>query len=214
MSSSWKVTTADGREVVRLSSRDSAFESDVLALRSTVYGRPASECRDEFDEYSDHYVLYSQGVPHYASRVTRAALGPIDCEAFYPQQLFHRFRERLSSSGRFLRNPSLPSGREQVVHYYIAVWRDLIDKGIRVDIGNVTRHFLRYQSAFGYTLLEVPPFHHPVFGTESYTVVLTVDPENPGYVPASFPRHIDGVVRLSDLGVPCVSNLDAMESAA
>ncbi len=214
MSSSWKVTTANGGEVVRLSSKDPAFESDVLVLRSRIYGRPVSECRDEFDEYSDHYVLYTQGIPHYASRVTRAALGPIECEEFYPQELLRRFRDRLSSSGRLIRNPSLSGGPEQLIHFYIAAWRDLIDKGIRVDIGNVTRHFLRYQNAFGYTPLDVPTFRHPVFDTESYTLVLTVDPENPGSLPASFPRDVDGVVRLSDLGVPYMRDLAVMESAA
>jgi hypothetical protein len=214
MSSSWKVPTTDGRDLVRLSSKAPAFESDVLALRARVYGRPASECRDEFDEHSDHYVLYTQGVPHYAARVTRAALGPLECEAFYPPQLLHRFRERLCSSARFLRNPSLPGGHEQVVHFYIAAWRDMLHRGLRVDIGNVTRQYLRYHHAFGYTPLQVPTFRHPVFGTESYTVVLTVDPENPGYVPASFPRQVEGIVRLSDLGIPTVRDLDALERVA
>lgn len=206
-------TTESGSDVYRMSAKAPEFARDVLALRSAVYGRPADECRDAIDEYSEHYVAYTRGIPHYAGRSTRAAAGPIECQECYPWQIISRFRDRLCSNGRFVRNPEIAGGREHSTQFMAAAWNDLIACGIRVDIANATDKLLQYHNGFGYAWLQVPTFIHPAFGTVSHTLILTADPQNHGIIPKYFPPVSDPV-RLSDLDIPYIANFDALEQAA
>ncbi|WP_428262121.1 hypothetical protein [Haliangium sp.] len=196
------VAIVDGAELHRFDVSSPAFERDVLPLRSAVYKRPATECRDHFDDDGLHYVLYDHGSPIYGFRSNLASAGPIECEEMYPAEFVERFRHCLSSSGRLVRDPAQPSSRDRTAAFLAALFSDLSRFGVRMDLLNAIPKLLPYYHQQGLMRLRVPPFRHPTWNTESHILVLLLNPDLPGAINA----HLDPIsdpLTPADLGPIC-----------
>ncbi|WP_045118753.1 hypothetical protein [Haliangium ochraceum] len=195
--SEW-VGPLEGGGALRCMRASSPAFRDVLMLRSMVYGRPASACRERFDDAADHYVSYRGAVPVYALRVSHASRGTFECERQYPPHLVERFRTRLVSSGRLVRNPVVPGSAERLRHFLAGCWADICSWGARIEVTNVLAQMLPFYQTLGYFALPMPPFQHPLWEREGFAVCFLANPALPGAINGGL-DDLDDVIAMSEI---------------
>lgn len=167
----------------RIEIRSSSFAqtlTDARSVRATVYGAESPGVVDDIDAHSTVYCAYVDGTAVGTLRVTRARLGPIDCESFYPPSLLNRFRDLIGSASRYCVLPGTSANLRIGRLLVEGGWIEHADMGCRLDLIDVREEFVGYYRRMGYLLIAGHQFIHPVWATRSRVMVYPVDPERPG----------------------------------
>lgn len=153
-------------------------------VENNLYGRvlkvradgAKSTAEYEFDEYSYHYVMEWESIPIGSLTSTHFTDGRIDCAEYYPECVMNRYGEQLASTCKFkiLQNHELGFlAFRTIVHCY---WRDLLKRGVLIDLINIETKNTRPFEKIGYTVLPDSGFIHPTLGTDSVAMFMTADP--------------------------------------
>lgn len=144
-------------------------------MRSTVNRRARGKA-DPVDAHSEHYTARLGSRLVGALRVTRAAAGPLDCEAHYPAAVTACWRHLLTSAGSFAVDPRISRELRIARRLIEFAWMDQLPRGSRLDVINVHERAIAYYGILGYELLEDSFFVHPRLRTPSHVMVFPAAP--------------------------------------
>lgn len=153
----------------------------------------------DFDAWSTHYVMFHESEPIGALTATQQKHGPVDCNEFYPQVLFQRYSDVLVSICKFRILPGSYSGMATFRTMVRAVWRDLLQLGVRIDVINIEKSNLAAFRRIGYVIIKDSEFIHPKLGTDSIAMVLSADPTHKSFFADLFETEIDDPVLMADV---------------
>lgn len=154
---------------------------DVLTVRHLTDEKWPDQ-RTEADSYSQHYCMYVEDEPVGCLSVTRARLGPIFLQEYYPSVLVREFRNQLCSAYRFrirneYRRSSLSTkGLSLAATMIREAWREHLSWGIEIDMVNVEYGYIPYYLRLGYVKCEGCDFLCPVFKEPIAVMFLSTDP--------------------------------------
>jgi len=154
---------------------DPAFAS-VLALRHVVYSTGELSRPDSFDPYSEHYLALMDQQPVAAMRVTRIAVGPVECEEYFPKRLILAKGNVICSASRFVALPSAQANTKVAEILTEVVRMHQAKLGTRLDVINVHERAIKYYGRLAYELVADSFFWHPKWKTPSHVMVLPVTP--------------------------------------
>jgi len=161
--------------------KESELYSRVLEVRQQTDQRWPDQ-RTAGDSYSDHYCLAVDDVAVGCLSMTRALHGDIFFHGYYPRIFFDKYLDRVMSAYRFrmlhpYRRTSSRSGGVSLASIMAKeAWREQIAKGVRLDLINVEKEYVRYYQRLGYIYCEGADFICPIFHTPISIMYLPADP--------------------------------------
>jgi hypothetical protein len=172
----WEEYCDSNQLTFRLLRFDDPLFSQVLELRKSVYNVGELSQPDTFDPYSEHYVALIQQQPAAALRVTRKAIGPVECEAHFPESVMRAMGDVIGSASRFVALPSIQANTKVAKVLIEVAWMHQVTIGTRLDVMNVHERAVKYYGRLAYELVADSFFWHPKWKTPSHVMVLPVTP--------------------------------------
>lgn len=144
---------------------------EVRSIRKNRY--PFSQ-DDEYDQDAWHYLYYEANEAQATMRVQLAAEQTLDCESYYPDEIFQLYRrEQIASATRLVKRKDGLKDRKHIMKFIHEVWRDQLSNGVHIHVINAHRQMQRYYHWLGYETMIGQDFVHPRLNTPS--VVLQAD---------------------------------------
>lgn len=192
---------------------ENSLYDHVLKVRQDEDGHAA---KFDFDAWSTHYVLFYESDPIGSMTVTRHKDGPVDCDEFYPKVLFQRYGDVLVSICKFRIRQGSHTGLGTFRTMTRAVWRNLLEVGVRVDVINIEKSNMVAFRRIGYQVIEGSDFVHPKLGTDSIAMVLSADPTRRSFFSDLFETEIEQPVLMAEVmqAIESTQPVDLKESSA
>lgn len=140
----------------------------------------------DFDQYSNHYVLFSSGLPLGTLTVHEARAGELDCQPFYPQRLLRDRQDQVAGACKMRIRRGATAPIEALRSLIRGAWLDLVERGIRVTIANSEPRLSAFYRRIGFSYIPGYDFVHPQLGTASQVLIMAADPDHRSYCQDDF----------------------------
>lgn len=161
------------RRIWRIHKEDKRYE-----IIQQIRAKANVVSKDEYDNWSDLYLLELKD--HYCAtmRVTQARDGELDVEANYPEFLKDpKVRPLVGSAGKLCRVSNPICQHKDIFLFIQEVWKDQYVDGMRIDLINATLRMAAYYERLGYFRVG-DHFIHPVTKKDSVALAYIAHPDN------------------------------------